>query len=332
MAANASVRTKKTIKRKNIEAVKAKKTASVYTAIKNTIKTVQVAIGSYAFLNILFWLAYTAKLADKSGLYAIFKPAWDFVNIFYTYKPLEGKDDIDFTGVVCSICIMVLVVILNSVHEWVSEMEETAKIEDAKRLERAKKRALAKEKGIIKDRKAVSTKALGFVFLMDIDIKQVSGFIQANIISQEEVVKIKTQFFKALLNNLNLNQISQKGYYRKKLFLNYKSINYFDDFIYYARETLNALSEEFSRPNIRIDFLVSLNLVSPNDDLKEKLDILDTVNKLGLKNEFICTQKLKDIYETNQKQTFRMVSKGVYNLSRNLNVSNNQEVYSLREV
>ena len=64
---------------------------------------------------------------------------------------------------------------------------------------------------------------------------------------------------------------------------------------------------------------------------KEKLDVLDTVNKLSLKNEFIATNALKDVYECLPKRTYQMISKGIYNLSKNLNVSNNQELFSIRD-
>ena len=329
--ANASVRTRKIKKKSSAKTVKAKQTASTFRMIKNAVKTIQVSLGFYAFCNVLFWLAYTAKIVDQSGLYYVFKPAWDVVNIFYTYKSIQGKEEIDYTGVVCAICLMVIVVVLKSVHEYLAEVEENAKIADAKRLERAQKRALAMTKSNFKTKNSAKSKESGFVFLLDIDIKQVSGFVQAEVLSPEEIAKMKTRFFTSLLNNLNLNQVLQKGYYKKKLFLNYKSISYFDDFIFYTRETLNSLSREFTRPTLRIDFLVGLNAIGLNEDLKEKLDVLDTVNKLSLRNEFICTQTLKEIYECTPKPSYRLISKGVYNLSKNLNVSNNQEIFSLRE-
>ena len=330
--ANASVRTKRIVKKKqSSKTVKVKQTAKTIRSLKNAVKLIQVGFGFYAFLNILFWLAYTAKFVGKSGLYILFKPAWELVNKFYTYKSVQGKEETDFTGVVCAICIMVIVVILKSVHEYLMELEETAKIEDAKRIERAKKKALAMSKGNLKSKNMAKSKESGFIFLLDVDIKQVAGFIQAEPLSPEDIAKIKTKFFTSLLNNLNLNQVIQKGYYKKKLFLNYKSVSYFDDFIFYTRETLNSLSAEFARPTVRIDFLVGLNAIGLKEDIKEKLDILDTVNKLGLKNEFICTQTLKDIYECLPKKSYNLISKGVYNLSKNLNISNNQEIFSLRE-
>lgn len=333
--ANASVRPKTTAKKRpKAPTVKAKQTAKTFAMLKNIIKATQVFLGFYGSANLLFWLAYTAKIVNmEAGWYLVFKPAWAIVNLFYQYKPVEGREDTDFTGVVCAICLIVMTVVLKSVTEYVAELEEQAKIEDAKRLERAKKRAMAVKRTNVKTKANVKkSNDSGFVFLLDIDIKQVSGFIQEEALSPEEVAKIKTKFFTALLQNLNLNQVVQKGYYKKKLFLVYKSISYFDDFIFYTRETLNSLSKEFTRPTLRIDFLVGVNTIVPSDDLRGKLDVLDTINKLSLKNEFICTQSMRDMYECTPKQAYRLASKGVYNLSKNLNVSNNQEIFSLREV
>jgi hypothetical protein len=328
--ANASVKTKK-IKKSAAPAVKVKQTAKTFAMLKKGIKISEGVCGFYAFFNLLFWLALTAKLTTKEGIFYLFKPVWDLVNLFYQYKP-QGEDDIDFTGVVCSICLIISTILLKSFHEFVSEKEEQAKIEDAKRLERAKKKAIAAKKTNIRTKANIAkTNNSGFVFLLDIDIKQVAGFIQEETLNPEEVAKIKTKFFTSLLQNLNLNQVAQKGYYKKKLFLVYKNVSFFDDFIFYTRETLNSMSKEFSRPTLRIDFLVGINSMAAGNDLKGQLDVLDTINKLSLKNEFICTQSMHDIYECMQKQSYRLVSKGVYNLSKNLNISNNQEVFSLRE-
>lgn len=330
--ANASARHKKTVKRKvTPKTVKVRETASTFAMLKNTVKTTQVLIGTYAFFDIVFWLAYTGKFVGQDGIYFLFKPAWDFVNNFYTYKSIQGKDEVDFTGVVCAICLMVVVIILKSVCEYLAELEENAKIADLRRKERAEKRAIAQQKSSVRTKKISKASEMGFVFLLDISIKQVSGFIQEDGLSPEEIAKIKSKFFTTLMNNLNLNQVLQKGYYKKKLFLVYKNVQYFDDFIYYTRETLNSMSKEFVRPTLRIDFLVGMNAIGQTEDFKEKLDILDTVNKLNLKNEFICTQTLKDAYFCLPKQNYVMSSKGVYNLSKNLNVSNNQEIFSLRE-
>lgn len=329
--ATASARVKKS---KKVKQVKVRETAAVFTFIKNIIKSLQAFFGFYAFLNIIYWLAYIAKIVDKSFIYFLFKPAWELVAKFYTYKNVEGADNVDFTGLICAISLIISAVILKSVCEFVTDLEEAAKLKDLKRKERAERRMIAKENGRLKAKAAKSEakKATNseFVFLFDVNIVQQSGFIQDTQLSLEEIAKIKNNFCKSILNNINANQIEQKGYYRKKLFITYKSLTYFDGFILYARETLNSLLQEFGRPTVRIDFFVALSDLKSLESLKIKLDIMDTICKLGLKNDFICTSSLKEVYEMLPKHKFEFISRGVYNLSKNLNVSNNDEIYSLR--
>ena len=331
--ATASVRTKKL---KKVKKTRVRKTAVIFTFINNTLKWIQVFASTCAFFNIIYWFCIILKIIDKSFLYFLFAPAWKLVGTFYTYNPTSKNDDIDFTGFVAAISLIIFVVILKSLTEYVTDLEETAKLKDIQRQERAEKKQKAKEQGSLRQRlsKKDYQKALNceFIFLIDISIKQISGFIQEESLSPEDIAKIKNNFYASILNNLNMNHINQKGYYKKKLFLIYKNMNYFDEFIFYTRETLNALLHEFSRPTLRIDFYVALCECRPSDDLKAKLDILDIIDKLGLRNDFICTSSLKELYELLPKQQYEFLSKGIYNLSKNLNVTNNDEVYSLRSL
>ena len=331
--ATASVRTKRV---KRIKQTRVRKTAVFFTFIKNFLKWFQFFAGTYAFLNIIYWLGIILKFINTSFLYFLFAPAWKIVGNFYTYKASSKSDDIDFTGFVAAISLIILAVILKSLSEYVTDLEENAKIRDMQRQERADKIQKAREQGSLKQRLAKKDfqKALNceFIFLIDISIKQVPGFIQEETISPDEIAKIKNNFYASILNNLNMNHITQKGYYKKKLFLIYKNMNYFDDFIFYTRETLNGLLHEFSRPTLRIDFYVALCERRLTDDLKVKLDILDTIDKLGLRNDFICTSSLKELYDLLPKKQYEFLSKGIYNLSKNLKVTNNDEVYSLRSL
>jgi len=330
--ATASVKAKKT--KKEVKQAKIRKTAGIYTMLKNVLRGLQAFSGTYAFLNIIYWFCYITKICNKKFLYFLFAPAWSFVGNFYVYKPSGTKDDIDFTGLIVAISLIVTAIVLKNLCEYVVDMEETAKIRDAKRQERANKKMQAKEFGTLKQRlsKSEAQKALNcqFVFLLDVSIKQSSGFIQEEPLSPEEIAKIKNNFYSSILNNINMNHINQKGYYRKKLFLIYKNMNYFDEFVFYTKETLNALLHEFSRPSMRIDFYVALCEFKLTENLKSKLETLDTIDKLGLKNDFICTSSLRELYDLLPKKQFEFISRGVYNLSKNLNVTNNEEIYSLR--
>ena len=316
-----------------IKKLKVRETAVYFTFLKNVVNRVQEISFFYAFLNAIFWLIYIIKIVDKKNvLYLFFKPAWAFISNFYTYKPTKDGNELDFTGFLCTVFLIVATVILKSVSEFVTDLEETAKIKDLKRKERAEKRMIAQKTNRINaKREAQKASNCEFIFLFDINITQSSGFIQGKQLTLEEIMKMKNNFNNSILSNLNANQIDQKGYYKQRLFIIYKSLIYFDDFIFYLNETLNSLLVEFNRPAVEIDFYIALSDLKDTDNLKAKLGVLDTICKLKLKYDFICTHSLKELYDALPKNKYNFISKGVYNLSNNLNVSNNEEIYSLRQ-
>lgn len=298
----------------------------IFSLAKNIAKLLQVVIMFYAFFSLFYWLLYTSRVPGLEGFFWLFKPTWDFVGLFYTYKPNISDQLIDFTGVISAICLIILSNTIKSVSDLLDNFEANYKVANAKKVGKkaAGKAATATSKKSYKD-------LTNFIFILDVKITNISNFIQEEKLSPEAMDNLKEKFHEALLNNLNQNQISQKGYYKKKLYLIYKDFDYIDNFIFYTRETLNSLSREFSKPTLRIDFLVGLGCLKHTDDLNQEINVLDTIICLNLKNEFISTAGFKNLYDNRTKKQYRLVTKGIYNLSKNLNVSNNQEIYSLRE-
>ncbi len=297
--------------------------------VKNITKFLQILSMFYAFFSLVYWLLYTSGLTAIEGVFWIFKPTWDFVNLFYTYKPALDNQVVDFTGVISSICLIILSNTFKSIGDVVSTAEINYHIKKSKKQASKVKHSV---KNTIQSPKKSFKDQTNFVFILDVQISPVSNFIQEENMSAEAIDSLKHRFYEALLNNLNHNQISQKGYFRKKLYLIYKDFDYVDNFIFYTRETLNSLSKEFAKPTIRIDFLVGLGSLSFNDDFSNEINILDTIICLNLKNEFVTTSGFKSTYETRTKSQYRLITKGIYNLSKNLNVANNQEIFSLREL
>lgn len=291
---------------------------------KSVAKFIQVSTMLYAFFTLFYWLLYTSQIPGIESFFWLFKPTWDFVGLFYTYKPSISNQLIDFTGVISTICLVIVSNSMKSVSDLLDTFETKYKVLNAKNAGKNKSKAVATAKKSYKD-------LTNFIFILDVKITNISNFIQEDKLSPEAMDNLKDKFHEALLNNLNQNQISQKGYYKKKLYLIYKDFDYIDNFIFYTRETLNSLSREFSKPTLRIDFLVGLGTLKHTDDLSQEINILDTIICLNLKNEFITTAGFKNLYDQKTKKQYKAVTKGIYNLSKNLNISNNQEIFSLRE-
>lgn len=291
--------------------------------VKNITKFLQIASLFYAFFTLIYWLLLTSEFPGIEALHWFFKPLWDIVGIFYQYRPVVNEDNIDFTGVICAVCLILISNASKTLYDFLITVE--LNLQNTKK--KSKNKSAVKTAMVKKSFKDI----VQFIFILDVKITNVTNFIQEDKLSQEEIDTLKQKFYEALLNNLNHNQIVQKGFFKKNLYLIYKDFDYIDDFIFYTRETLNSLSREFTKPTLRIDFLVALSSMTHNDDLNQSVNILDTIICLNLRNEFIATSDFKSHYDIRQKRQYRLVTKGVYNLSKNLNVTNNQEIYSLRE-
>ncbi len=294
---------------------------------KNVVRFFQIFTIFYAFFGLVYWLLYTSQVPGITNVFWIFKPSWDFIGIFYSYKPVAGTQSVDFTGVISSVIMILISNLMKSLHDFLDDFELNYKVTVANKPKKDKasaKTATATAQKTPKD-------TTSFIFILDVQITNVSNFIQEEKLSPEAVDELKKKFHEALLHNLNQNRITQKGYFKKKLYLIYKDFDYIDNFIFYTRETLNALSREFSKPTLRIDFLVSLGRLRPNDDFMQEINILDTILCLNLKNEFVTTAGFRNLYEERTKRQYKNVTKGIYNLSKNLNVNNNQEIFSLKE-
>ena len=294
---------------------------------KNVVKFFQIFTMFYAFFNIMYWVLTTSQIPGIESYYWLFQPIWDTVGLFYTFHQDANSQLIDFTGVISAVVLIILSNSIKGLYEFLNNFELNYKVTIANKAKKTKTSDKSSAVSLKKSPKELTS----FIFMLDVQITNVSNFIQEEKLSPEAVDELKKKFHEALLNNLNQNQITQKGYFKKKLYLIYKAFDYIDNFIFYTRETLNSLSREFSKPTLRIDFLVSLGRLRPTDDFMQEINILDTIICLNLKNEFVTTVGFRNLYEDRNKRQYKNVTKGIYNLSKNLNINNNQEIFSMKE-
>lgn len=296
----------------------------IFSLLKKLAGFLQVWTMIYAFLTLFYWLLRVSDVEPIPFIDGLFTPVWDFVSIFYHYNSNINGETINFTGVVAAFIFIGVSNLFRVSQEYITTIDKSIKA-------KIKNFESNKEKNVVTLQNNRKIKE-NFVFLLEIKLTNISNFIQEGRLSTEEMGKLKTKFYEALLGNINENKVGQKGFYKKKLFIIYKDFEYIDNFVFYTRETLNSLAKEFTKPSLKIDFLIALSTLNSVEELSYELNQLDTIICLDIKNEFTTTANFKNTYETLTKKQFKLTSKGIYNLSKNLHVSNNQEIYNIREL
>ena len=65
--------------------------------------------------------------------------------------------------------------------------------------------------------------------------------------------------------------------------------------------------------------------------LEKELDLMDTILSLHFTNKFILTSSFNKAYDLKSERKHAQILKGMYNLSKNLSVSNVQQLYEFKD-
>lgn len=287
---------------------------------------VRIFCGIYVLADLIFWVAYISnKVNTESVYYLAFMPIWKLSEIFYTYNPGEGGDETDFTGLVSVSVLIVFIVIIKSLSDIITEYIEVEQLKEIRRHEKKMRKLRAEQ-----NEAQLNPNSQGFIFLIKTDIEKEEGFLYEQKMHADDVNLLRTKFRSVIMSNINKNNIVKKGLYRNNLFIFFNDIKYADEFIDYIRKTLAQIAGEFSSPDTRVNFIVVFDVIDAPSELNKRVETCEIINYLNFKNEFLCTKEFRDAYMQGLATSYAMSPKGVYNLSRNLNIVNNKELFSLK--
>jgi len=148
----------------------------------------------------------------------------------------------------------------------------------------------------------------------------------------KEVDMWKQRINKKLIHSFAYSKPTQKGYYRKNLFFIYDDFNFVDKFVYFLKPTLASIIAEFKKYGILVSFDSVLSVASDTSSFEKEVESMDVI--LALKfadNSIMVTEKFKKLYDKKTTKQYMLNLKGEYNLSKNLNVVNRQNIYVLTE-
>lgn len=304
------------------------------------LRFVQVFSMIYSLLSFCYWALLMLDISVPIFIRFFFEMPYIFVRLL-GYVP-KGTSA-DFSGAIIGTVFLVIVFLSSYVAE---NMERKIAAETKRQKRRPVNRNISSSyhssSTISSSVNATAASALQtsseielidlskkkFIFLLEVKISEVD--ISAKSMHSDSE-KLKKRICDAIIDNLNMNKLDQCGFYKKNLFIVYKDFEYIDSFIYYIKVTLDSLAKEFATPQLMIDFNITFSVISNLSQLESELMIMDMILTLNMMNEFISTAKFKTAYENREHSKYVLVTKGTYNLSRNLSVNNNQDLFSIRE-
>ncbi len=294
-------------------------------AIYGTLRVAQLCAFIYSFVSFCYWALLTLDINMPVFIRFFFEVPYIVVRMC-GYIPRGAGTD--FTGAIVGSFFLVIGFFANYIADSMEQMISSMPKTQTRSKQRGGSVAAVNYTGYSDAIETIDISKKKFVFLLEVKISEVQIAVRS---SHADSGKLKKRICDAIIDNLNMNKLAQCGFYKKNLFIVYKDFEYIDNFIYYIKVTLDSLAKEFATPQVMIDFNVTFSVISNLSQLENELTTMDMILNLNLMNEFLSTAKFKSAYENQERTKYVLVTKGTYNLSRNLSINNNQDLFTIRE-
>jgi|GEM_PF-4495691 len=294
----------------------------------------------YSFLSFLFWFLNCFEFEWLYLFDWMFMIPYKIVNVFYKPAGLSADFSLAIIGVISLIAGLAFEFLSGSLYQKISDLQD----EYDKYIEQKKRQKPRRPRPVphggndypqalySRTQSFAADDNLMLVFIIQPHIHKIKSLPGTIDLTFQEVELWRQRINKQILEDLKYSKPMQKGYYRKNLFLVYRDFNYVDDFVYYMRPTIESIIALFKKYDIEVTFSYVLSVAAQLPLLEKELDIMDTILSLNFINMFILTSKFKQAYEIRTVPKYKMESKGEYNLSKNLTVSNLQPLFVFKDV
>ena len=288
----------------------------------------------YAFLSFAFWFL---NCFEADWLYMfnnLFVGPYKIVATFYNAE----NSPVDFSLAIIGLFSLLIGVIIDQFCAFNLKRLDILKIREEKRNREKQKKMIERRAGrqIVAPQEQPSTaqalepmQASKLLFLITPHINKIKNSPNELELTFQEVELWKQRVNKKLIENVIYSKPLQKGYYRKNLFLMYQDFNYVDEFVYYIKPTLDSIVLEFRKYKISVSFSYVMSALPIIQNLEKELDCMDTILSLSFVNECIVTNRFKINYDNRAICKYAIESKGEYNLSKNLSITNRQYLFAL---
>lgn len=295
----------------------------IFLSINNLLKAVQIFLIFLALATVLFWLFQLGKAPFIEPVAPFFESIKTFTHLFYNRTvSIAGSPEIDFSFLIASLIMLIIVWGLNFIIEGVEFSEK--KYDAICNFFKKKTEILFNlklEQDYIKD----ESKNNKFLILLNFylsDMTKDSFYdkdANSNINEKQKIVL--TDFYQSFSEEIQC----QKKVIQDMMLLYFDDINNVDKVITHLEYTLSDIKQRYKAQKWQIDYNASIDVYANQQELIEKLKGLISLIKLNLKSRISCLATFKQRYSLLKIQKNSFEGQGVYKINEN-----SEEVFCLK--
>lgn len=290
--------------------------------ILNVLHFLQISLIFLAFFTIIYWVFELAKAEFVKPLSPFFEGIKSTTHIFYNRTVNTGEVNIDFSYFVAALFFLLCVWLLKFVIEYIEIIATKYEQLSESLRQKAENDFNAKlEKDYLKH----AAKENKFLFLIKFSVQNIAKdkFYDKNV---DEGVEAKEKevlfdFIEIIEEDLKCEKKVENG----KMVLLSNDFDNIDQFISSLQNILSNLKNKYLTEKWNVDFFISTDVYEKNIEITEKINKLNSIIKLGHKNDIICPSTFKGRYELAKIQKYSFIGEGSYQLA-----GLNEEIFRIK--
>jgi hypothetical protein len=272
--------------------------------VVNILHVVQIFLIFLSFFIILYWILQIAGMQFDDLFTLVFENIKNFTHLFYNRITTIGGASVDFSFLVATLSFLLIVWAINFMLQYIKLIEEN--------YEKTHERLRQKNENTFNaelKREYIMQEYKNNKFLLMINFNLIDKhdkFFTGDDFSKTKEKELLFDFFEIIDEDIEC----------RKETVNNGILLYFDDFnsvdksIYNIEKIIEELKIKYFSEQYFIDFYISADVYAKSNELEQKIKLLLSLIKLGLKNKIICPSTFKERYSLvkNPKYTIKQES------------------------
>ncbi|MFA7659227.1 MAG: hypothetical protein WCY19_07320 [Candidatus Gastranaerophilaceae bacterium] len=289
----------------------------------NFLKFIQVLLVFLSFFIILYWLFQLGEATFIKPFAPFFEGIKNIVHIFYFRTVKVDEIAIDFSFLIATFVLLFIVWGLRFVIEDVDLIEK--KYDSIYNFLKKKVESIfnltLEQQYLISEHK--NNNFLILVKFTALNLSKDSFFNKDAAVGIEEKQReILADFSKIIAEKLQ----PQRRTLEDGLLLYFENFQKVDGVILDIEKVILNLKNRYYDKKFRVNFLISIETYSKNNEITEKLKTLLMLNKLGLKDKIICLSTFKQRYSLVKNPRYFVESLGIYEIKKD------EEVFCIKSL
>lgn len=296
----------------------------IFRFIINSLNFIRVTLVFLSFAIILYWLFQLGGAVIWQPFVNFFEGIRAFTHIFYQRTVTVDQATIDFSFLIATFAILLVVWGLKYVVEYIEKAEERY---DS--IYKSIKRKLQDwfninlEQQYLKQEKQIN-KILVLIKFSAINLSKDAFFNRDADVGVEQKQK---EALIAFLKLLDADLSEQKRFLNEGLLLYFEGFDGVEKLLPRLQGKIDELKSKYYEQKWQINSYVGIEVYANNVEIEPKVKNLIMLLELNLKNEALCLGTFRNRYSLINNQKFNIEEKGVYKM-----FEGEEEVYCIKNL